>query len=75
VLGFIDELEKAYAHIGRHAATGSPRYAHEAGVPGLRSWSLSRYPCMVFYVERADHTNLWRVLHSRRDIPTWMIEP
>jgi len=30
---------------------------------------------MVFYVERADHTNLWRVLHSRRDIPTWMIEP
>jgi toxin ParE1/3/4 len=26
--GFIDALEDAYAHIGRHPATGSPRYAH-----------------------------------------------
>ncbi len=24
-LGFIDALEQAYAHISRHAATGSPR--------------------------------------------------
>jgi toxin ParE1/3/4 len=30
---------------------------------------------MVFYVERADYIDLWRALHSRRDIPTWMIEP
>ena len=37
-LGFIDALEQAYAHIGRHPATGSPRYAHEPGVPGLRAW-------------------------------------
>jgi len=28
-LGFIDALENAYRHIGRHPATGSPRYAHE----------------------------------------------
>ena len=28
-LGFIDELERAYAHISRHPATGSTRYAHE----------------------------------------------
>lgn len=28
-LGFIDALEHAYRHIGRHPATGSPRYAHE----------------------------------------------
>lgn len=26
-LGFIDALEEAYGHIGRHPATGSPRYA------------------------------------------------
>ena len=28
-LGFIEVLEQAYAHIGRHPAAGSPRYAHE----------------------------------------------
>ncbi len=28
-----DVLEEAYAHMGRHAATGSPRYAHELNRP------------------------------------------
>jgi toxin ParE1/3/4 len=37
-LGFIDALEKAYSHIARHPATGSPRYAHELNLPGLRAW-------------------------------------
>ncbi|WP_367847881.1 type II toxin-antitoxin system RelE/ParE family toxin [Rhodoferax sp. WC2427] len=71
-LGFVDALERAYAHIGKHPATGSPRYAHELGIPDLRSWPLSKYPYLVFYVERADHIDVWRVLHMRRDIPVWM---
>nr|WP_315188587.1 type II toxin-antitoxin system RelE/ParE family toxin [uncultured Albidiferax sp.] len=71
-LGFVDALEQAYAHIGKHPATGSPRYAHELGIPDLRSWPLSKYPYLVFYVERADHIDVWRVLHMRRDIPVWM---
>ena len=29
-------------YIGRHTATGSPRYAHELNLPGLPSWSLTR---------------------------------
>ena len=37
-LGFIDALERAYTYLGRHPATGSPRYAHELNLPGLRSW-------------------------------------
>ena len=68
-LGFVDELEQAYARIGRHPATGSPRYAHELNLPGLRSWSLKRYPHMIFYMERNDHIDVWRVLHGKRDIP------
>jgi toxin ParE1/3/4 len=71
-LGFIDALEQAYAHISRHPATGSPRYAHELNLPGLRSWPLTHYPHLVFYVERADHIDVWRVLHGQRDIPAWM---
>ncbi len=74
-LGFIDALEQAYGHIGRHPATGSPRYAHELDLPGLRVWPLKRYPYLVFYVEREDHIDVWRVLHGQRDIPAWMHEP
>lgn len=74
-LGFIDALELAYVHIGRHPATGSPRYAHELDLPGLRSWPLKRFPYLVFYVERDDQVDVWRVLHGQRDIPAWMPEP
>ena len=74
-LGFIDALEQAYAHIGRHPATGSPRYAHALNLPGLRSWPLTRCPYLVFYVERSDHVDVWRVLQGQRDIPAWMQDP
>jgi len=74
-LGFIDALEQAYSHNGRHPASGSPRYAHELNLPGLRRWPLTRYPHLVFYVERPDHIDVWRVLHGQRDIPAWMHEP
>ena len=73
-IGFIDELERAFAHISRHPGTGSPRYAHELNLPGLQSWPLTRYPHLVFYVERPDHIDVWRVLHGQRDIPAWMQE-
>ena len=73
-LGFIDALEQAYTHIGRHPGTGSPRYAHELNLPGLRAWSLTGYPQVVFYVERPDHIDVWRVLHGQRDIPAWLQE-
>ena len=74
-LGFIDALQNAYRHIGRRPATGAPRYAHELNLPGLRSWPLTRYPYLVFYVERSDHVDVWRVLHGQRDIPAWMQHP
>ncbi len=71
-LGFIEALEQAYTHIGRHPASGSPRYAHDLNLPGLRFWQLSRYPHLVFYIERTDRIDVWRVLHGQRDIPAWM---
>jgi toxin ParE1/3/4 len=73
-LGFIDALEKAYLHLGRHPATGSLRYAHALSFPGLRTWPLTRYPHMIFYLERSDHIDVWRVLHGQRDIPASMQE-
>jgi toxin ParE1/3/4 len=72
---FVDALERAYRHIARHPATGSPRYSDALGLPGVRFWPLTRYPHLVFYIERADHIDVWRVLHGQRDLPAWMMEP
>jgi toxin ParE1/3/4 len=73
-LRFVDELEKAYAHISRQPASGSPRCAHQLGLADLRIWPLGRYPSLVFYIERDEHIDVWRVLDGRRDIPAWMNE-
>ena len=48
-LDFIDALEQAYNHIGRGPASGSPRYAHELNLPGLRCWPLNRFPDLHHY--------------------------
>ena len=72
-LGFINALERAYAHVGRVPQAGSPRYAHELDIPGLRSWPLRRYPHVVFYVERDEHIDVWRVLHAQRDLPASLL--
>jgi toxin ParE1/3/4 len=74
-LGFIDALEHAYERIGRFPATGSARHAHELNLPGLRFLPLERYPHLVFYIERSDHIDVWRVRHGERDIPASMREP
>ena len=71
-LGFIDSLQKAYAHIARHPATGAPCYGHALNIPGLRCWPLTRYPYLLFFMERDDHIDVWRVLHGKRDIPVWL---
>lgn len=73
-LDFIDKLEQALAHIGRYPATGSPRYAHELDLPGLRFWQTRRHPYLIFYIEQTDHIDVWRILHGSRDIPRWMQE-
>ena len=68
-LGFIDELQKAFARISTNSSIGSPRYAHELDLPDLRFKAVARYPYLVFYVERDDCIDVWRVLHGERDIP------
>lgn len=68
-LDFIDALEQAYNHISRNPATGSLRHAFELNLYGLRSWALKAYPYIVFYMEREDHIDVWRVLHGSRDVP------
>lgn len=71
-LRFVDALQDAYRVISVRPASGSPRYAHELDLPGLRSRRLVRFPYMIFYLERSDHIDVWRVLHVQRDIASWI---
>jgi toxin ParE1/3/4 len=68
-LTFVDALEQAYRHSQRQPGTGSPRYAHELDLPGLRFWGCKRFSYFVFYFENTDQIGVWRVLHGNRDIP------
>ena len=33
---------------------------------------MTRFPYLIFYFERDDCVDVWRVLHGQRDIPAWM---
>lgn len=74
-LSFVDALELARAQIARQPGIGSLRQAHELQIPGLRSWALRGHPYLLFYVERADCLDVWRVLHQRRDVAAWLNDP
>lgn len=71
-LGFIAEIEKSYERLAKHPHAGSPRYAYELDIPGLKFWPLERYPHLTFYIERETHVEIWRVLNGVRDIPAWL---
>ena len=72
--GFVEELQNGLHTIAEHPGTGSPRYAQELDLPGLRSRKVARYPQLIFYMEQNDHIDVWRVLHAQRDIPAWLQE-
>ena len=74
-LGFVGALEAAIRHISLNPRSGSTRYGHELNLPDLRSWALRSYPQIVLYMEGRNQVDVWRVLHGRRDIPTWIGEP
>ena len=74
-LDFVRALQRAFAHLSRHPASGSPRLGLELGLDGLRTWRVTGFPQLVCSVERDDHVDVWRLLHERRDLPAWLSEP
>lgn len=68
-LAFIDALENGINHITRSPNAGSLQFAYELGIPELRAWGVKRFPYVIFYVLLGDRVDIWRVLHTRRDIP------
>jgi toxin ParE1/3/4 len=67
--GFVDALQQAFDRIGREPLTGSLRFSYELGIPELWARNTSRFPYLILYVPYDGHGDVWRVLHSRRDIP------
>jgi toxin ParE1/3/4 len=66
---FVASLQATLSSIQARPALGSPSLGYELGLPGLRSRPLRRFPYLVFYVETEAAVDVWRVLHTRRDIP------
>lgn len=73
-LAFIDALEVGINHIARSPHAGSLRFAYDLGIPDVHVWGLKRFPYMIFYVALGDRIDIWRVLHTRRDIPGTLVE-
>lgn len=69
-----EAVEAGLRHIAQHASSGSQRYVDMLGLPGLRFWPLKHFPYLIFYVERAEQIDIWRVLHDHRDLPSWLHE-
>jgi len=73
-LRFIDALETMINAIRAHPAAGSPRYAHELNLPGLRSRQLPKFPFLIMYFDSKDEIDVWRILNATRDLPIWLQE-
>ena len=53
---------------------GAGRMPAHPGMPvsrtfGLRFSPSKKYPHLAFYLERSDHIDVWRVLHSKLQHP------
>ncbi|MDP2955999.1 MAG: type II toxin-antitoxin system RelE/ParE family toxin [Longimicrobiales bacterium] len=74
-IAFVEAVERTFLHVRTHPGAGSPRYAHELDIPGLRSWPVAGFPYLVFYRMEAHTLTVWRVLHAERDIPEHLQAP
>ena len=71
---FLDAVERAISQLGRQPHGGSLRFAFELDIPELRAWPVSRFPYLIFYIERETELDVWRLLHSSRDIPATLAD-
>ena len=69
---FLAAVDASLARIAHHPSIGSTRYALPLQLADLRFWPVDGFPYLVFYIERDDRIDVWRVLHEKRDIPAWM---
>jgi toxin ParE1/3/4 len=72
-LSFINALDQAFSKLSRFPQMGSPRPEYDLELDGIRSWSLKKFPHLIYYEIQDDHIELWRILHPKRDITQTMV--
>ena len=72
---FVDAVEAVAKRIGRNPRLGSLRFAYELSAPDLWVVSVGKFPYLLFYLERETSVDVWRLLHTSRDIPASLQEP
>jgi toxin ParE1/3/4 len=70
---FVLAIQAGLKRIGTHPQIGSLKYSNELSLPAVRCVFLTDFPHGVFYVEADDGIIVWRVLHTRRDIPVSLV--
>jgi toxin ParE1/3/4 len=71
---FVDAVEVTARRMGKNPGLGFLRFAYELAIPGLRAMTVGRFSSGLFYVERDDAVDVWRLLHTSRDISTTLQE-
>lgn len=73
-LRFVDAVERSINRIGRSPGSGSLRFAYELEIPDLRARAVDRFPFLAFYVVSDEAVDVWRILHTSRDIPAAIVD-
>lgn len=63
----LDSIRQAEHLLPTQPRIGSPRLGLLLDIPALRTWALTGFPLSLWYVERADHLDVARVLGHRQD--------
>jgi toxin ParE1/3/4 len=71
---FLDAVQRGLSQLSRHPQVGSLRFAFELDIPELRAWPIAKFPYLVFYVERDAEIDVWRLVHTSRDIPATLAD-
>ena len=71
---FLAAAQRGLSQLSRQPQVGSLRFAFELDIPELRAWPITKFPYLVFYVERDAEIDVWRLLHTSRDIPATLAD-
>jgi toxin ParE1/3/4 len=65
---FVGATDKALDQIELEPGIGSPVLGDVLGIPGMRTWKVTKFPLLWFYFEGDDHLDVVRLLGERQDI-------
>ena len=71
---FFDTAIASLRALERMPSIGSPRVGELCDIPGLRSYRIEGFPTGWFYLVRAEHLDVVRLLAFTQDLPAIVID-